>query len=51
MERPIGTEQLIRDQLARMREEGQYLRRKNPIPQLGGIHPSLREQRSNAVVF
>ena len=47
----IGTEQFIRDQLARMREEGQYLRRKNPIPQLGGIHLSLREQRSNAVVF
>ncbi len=47
----IGTEGFIRSQLARMREEGQYLRRKNPIPQLGGIHLSLREQRSNAVLF
>ena len=47
----IGTEQFIRDQLAVMREEGRYLRRKNPIPQLGGIHLSLREQRSHAVIF
>jgi REP element-mobilizing transposase RayT len=47
----IGTEQFLRDQLARLREEGQYLRRKNPIPQLGGIHLSLREQRSTAVIF
>ncbi len=47
----IGTEQFIRDQLTVMREEGRYLRRKNPIPQLGGIHLSLREQRSTAVVF
>lgn len=47
----IGTESFIRDQLARMREEGRYLRRKHPIPQLGGIHLSLREQRSTAVIF
>ena len=47
----VGTEQFIRDQLAMMREEGRYRRRKNPIPQLGGIHSSLREQRSTAVVF
>ena len=47
----IGTEQFIRDQIARLREEGQYLRRKNPIPQLGGIHLSIREQRSTAVIF
>lgn len=47
----IGTESFIREQLGRMREEGRYQRRKNPIPQLGGIHLSLREQRSNAVVF
>jgi putative transposase len=44
----IGTEGFLRDQLARLREEGRYLRRKNPIPQLGGIHLSLREQRSPA---
>jgi REP element-mobilizing transposase RayT len=47
----IGTEMFIRDQLARLREEGQYLRRKHPIPQLGGIHLSLREQRKMAVTF
>ncbi len=47
----IGTEDFLREQLAKMREEGRYLRRKNPISQLGGIHLSLREQRSHAVVF
>jgi len=47
----IGTEVFIRDQLARLREEGRYHRRKNPIPQLGGIHLSLREQRKTAVTF
>jgi len=47
----VGTEGFIREQLAVMREEGRYLRRKNPIPQLGGIHLSLREQRSTAIVF
>ncbi len=47
----IGTEQFLSAQIARMRESGQYLRRKNPIPQLGGIHLSLREQRSTSIVF
>ena len=47
----IGAEVFIRDQLARLREEGRYKRRKNPIPQLGGIHLSLREQRTTAVTF
>jgi putative transposase len=47
----IGTEGFIRDQLSRLREEGRYLRRKNPIPQLGGIHLSLREQRSSPASF
>jgi REP element-mobilizing transposase RayT len=41
----VGTEEFIRDQLNRMREEGRYRRRRNAIPQLGGIHLSLREQR------
>ncbi len=44
----VGTEEFIRNQLDRMREDGRYLRRKNPIPQLGGIHLSLREQRGTA---
>lgn len=47
----IGTEAFIRDQLSRLRENGQYLRRRHPIEQLGGIHLSLREQRSTAVTF
>jgi hypothetical protein len=47
----IGTEQFLRDQIARMRENGQYLRRKNPIPHLGGVHLSLREQRSTSTGF
>ena len=47
----VGSEAFIREQLARMREEGIYRRRKHPIPQLGGVHLSLREQRSTAVVF
>ena len=47
----VGTEEVIRAQIARLREEGRYKRRKNPISQLGGIHMSLREQRSHARVF
>ena len=47
----IGSEQFIREQISRMREDGQYQRRKNPIAHLGGIHLSLREQRSTAVIF
>ena len=47
----IGSERFIRSQIAEMRENGQYLRRKNPIPQLDGVHLSLREQRSTAIVF
>ncbi|HHQ49062.1 MAG TPA: hypothetical protein ENK19_09305 [Acidobacteria bacterium] len=47
----VGTEEFIRGQIARLRDEGLYRRRKNPIPQLGGIHMSLREQRSHARAF
>ena len=47
----VGTEIFIRDQLARFKEEGLYRRRRHPIPQLGGLHLSLREQRSTVVVF
>ncbi len=47
----VGSESFIREQLARLRDTGQYLRRRHPIPQLGGIHLSLREQRSTAVSF
>ena len=47
----IGTEDFIRDSLSAMREAGQYLRRKHPIPQLDGLAFSIREQRSNSIVF
>ena len=47
----IGTEGFIRDQLSKLRDNGNYLRRKHPIRQLEGIHLSLREQRSTAVQF
>jgi len=47
----VGTEEFIRHQLAVLREQGYYTRRKNPISQLGGIHRCLREQRSHAIVF
>jgi putative transposase len=46
----LGTETFIRERLARLREEGRYLRRTNPISQLGGVHFSLREQRSSAAI-
>ena len=41
----IGTEGFLREQLARLREQGCYSRRFNPISQLDGVHLSLREQR------
>jgi hypothetical protein len=44
----VGTEQFLRDQITRMRENGLYLRRRHPIPHLGGIHLSLREQRATS---
>jgi hypothetical protein len=47
----VGTEEFIRSRLVVMRETGLYQWRKNPISQLEGIHFSLREQRSTAVVF
>jgi hypothetical protein len=47
----VGTELLIRDQIAAMREAGVYRRRKNPISHLDGVHFTVREQRSTAVVF
>jgi hypothetical protein len=47
----IGSEEYLRDRISQLREEGRYLRRKNPIPQLGGIHLSLREQRGTSIVF
>ncbi len=47
----VGSEEFIRTEIGRMREDGRYQRRKNPIPQLDGVHLSLREQRGHAVHF
>ena len=47
----IGTEDFIRERLSLMRERGQYLRRRHPVSHLNGLAFTLREQRSNAVVF
>ena len=47
----IGSEAFVRQHINKLRESGQYLRRKHPIPQLDGLHLSLREQRHTAVEF
>ena len=47
----VGTEEFIRSHLQMMRETGIYQRRKNPIPQIGGMHFTLREQRGTSTVF
>jgi hypothetical protein len=45
----LGGELYVREKLTVLRSVGQYLRRKNPVEQLGGVLFSLREQRSNYV--
>ncbi|MCP4601932.1 MAG: hypothetical protein GY847_15695, partial [Proteobacteria bacterium] len=47
----LGSESYVLEQVARLRESGQYKRRKNAVRQLGGIHMSVREQRKIAAVF
>lgn len=47
----LGSEDFVRQQIRKLREDKKYLRRKHPIPQLDGIHLSLREQRDTAVAF
>ncbi len=44
----LGSEEFVRDYLQKLKKEGYYLRRKNPISQLAGVHATLREQRSHA---
>jgi REP element-mobilizing transposase RayT len=41
----IGSEEFVQEKLNKLREAGQYLRRKNPVPQMDGVHTSLRPQR------
>ncbi len=39
----VGSEGFVRKEIERLREQGRYLRRKNPISQLDGIHTSLQQ--------
>jgi REP element-mobilizing transposase RayT len=41
----IGSEAFVREKIDRLRNAGQYLRRKNPVLHPDGMHASLREQR------
>ena len=45
----LGGEDWVREQIGRLREAGQILRRENPTEQLDGVHFSLREQRSTFI--
>ena len=42
----IGSEEFVQDKLERLRQTGQYLRRRRPVSQLDGAHMALRPQRS-----
>jgi len=44
----IGSTEYVQRQLDHLREAGQYLRRRNPIPHLDGMHAALRPQRGAA---
>ena len=43
----VGPAEKVAQLLERYRQQGRYRRRRHPIPQLGGVLFSLREQRSN----
>jgi len=43
----IGSEEFVAAKLEKLREAGQYLRRRNAVPQLEGAHMTLRPQRGN----
>ena len=47
----VGGEGFIREHIGVLRDKGEYLRRKHPIPHLESPHLSLREQRRTAVSF
>ena len=47
----LGSEEFVRDYLKKLKKEGYYLRRKNPISHLAGLHVTLREQRSHATAW
>ncbi len=43
----IGSETFVKEKLEQLRESGLYLRRKNPVPKLDGVHSCLRPQRGD----
>ncbi len=47
----VGPAEKVAQLLATYRQQGRYRRRRHPIPQLGGVLFSLREQRSHAFVL
>ena len=47
----IGSEGFIREHIGVLRDKGEYLRRKHPIPHFESPHLSLREQRDTVVSF
>ena len=46
----LGTEDFVKETLRRVKRHGVYARRVNSIPHLQGLHHTLREQRSHALV-
>jgi putative transposase len=44
----LGSEAFIKKHIDQMRESGDFLRRKNPIKHMGGIHRTIRELRTHA---
>jgi REP element-mobilizing transposase RayT len=44
----IGSEEYVQEKLNRLRDAGQYVRRKKPVSQMDGMHASLRPQRGTA---
>ena len=46
----VGSAEKVAQLLESYRQQGRYRRRRHPIPQLGGVLFSLREQRSHAFV-
>ena len=47
----LGSESYVRQEIEKLREQGTYLRRKNPIAHLKGAGTTLRPQRKTAITF
>ena len=44
----VGNKEFVLQQIEKLREQGQYKRRKNPIEQLGGLYVGLKAQRETS---